>query len=127
MRKRAIKISLHIQYGIWRRQMKLCQEKLARNRCAPWTPGLPLMLLEGLMSRRLIHKLWEELEFENSVSRRPVSSQPRFITLAEDRFLALSIRRRKTTTVVLNAYNHEYAHARYLCELDETYFDYSVT
>ncbi|GFY31401.1 hypothetical protein TNCV_4989601 [Trichonephila clavipes] len=36
---------------------------------------------------------------EDSVSRRPVPGRPRATTLSEDRFLALSARRRRTTTV----------------------------
>ncbi|GBM88426.1 hypothetical protein AVEN_93701-1 [Araneus ventricosus] len=48
MRKRAIKSVLHIQNSIWRRQMKLRQEKLVRSRPAPSTPGLPTIIGNSL-------------------------------------------------------------------------------
>ncbi|GFW86860.1 transposable element Tcb2 transposase [Trichonephila clavipes] len=44
-------------------------------------------------------RLWDQYQSEDSVSRRPVPSRPRATTPAEDRFLALSARRRRTTTV----------------------------
>ncbi|GFW58448.1 transposable element Tcb2 transposase [Trichonephila clavipes] len=42
---------------------------------------------------------WHQYQSEDSVSRRPVQGRPRATTPAEDRFLALSARRRRTTTV----------------------------
>ncbi|GFY36452.1 transposable element Tcb2 transposase [Trichonephila clavipes] len=44
-------------------------------------------------------RLWDQYQSEDSVSRRPVPGRPRATTPAEDCFLALSARRRRTTTV----------------------------
>ncbi|GFW72885.1 transposable element Tcb2 transposase [Trichonephila clavipes] len=44
-------------------------------------------------------RLWDQYQSEDSVSRRPVPGRSRATTPAEDRFLALSARRRRTTTV----------------------------
>ncbi|GFT94485.1 HTH_Tnp_Tc3_2 domain-containing protein [Trichonephila clavipes] len=46
------------------------------------------------------------------VSRRPVPGRPRATTPAEDRFLALSARRRRTTTVPQLVANHFQASGR---------------
>ncbi|GFV34048.1 uncharacterized protein TNCV_309541 [Trichonephila clavipes] len=51
------------------------------------------------VSRSVVQRLWEQYQSEDSVSRRPVPGRPRATTPAEDRFLALSSRRRRTTTV----------------------------
>ncbi|GFV04556.1 HTH_Tnp_Tc3_2 domain-containing protein [Trichonephila clavipes] len=59
------------------------------------------MLLERLnVSRSVVQRLWDQYQSEDSVSRRPVPGRPRATTPAEDRFLALSARRRRTTTFV---------------------------
>ncbi|GBM62087.1 hypothetical protein AVEN_182252-1 [Araneus ventricosus] len=47
--------------------------------------------------RSVVQRLWDQSE--DSVSRRHVSGLPRVTTPAEDRFLALSARRRRSTTV----------------------------
>ncbi|GFS85209.1 transposable element Tcb2 transposase [Trichonephila clavipes] len=51
------------------------------------------------VSRSVVQRLWDQYQSEDSVSRRPVPGRPRTTTPAEDRFLALSARRRRTTTV----------------------------
>ncbi|GFU87168.1 HTH_Tnp_Tc3_2 domain-containing protein [Trichonephila clavipes] len=51
------------------------------------------------VSRSFVQRLWDQYQSEDSVSRRPVPGRPRATTPAEDRFLALSARRRRTTTV----------------------------
>ncbi|GFU14258.1 paired domain-containing protein [Trichonephila clavipes] len=51
------------------------------------------------VSRSVVQRLWDQYQSEDSVSRRPVPGRPRATTPAEDRFLALSSRRRRTTTV----------------------------
>ncbi|GFW94117.1 paired domain-containing protein [Trichonephila clavipes] len=51
------------------------------------------------VSRSVVQRLWDQYQSEDSVSRRPVPGRPRATTPAEDRFLALSARRRRTTTV----------------------------
>ncbi|GFX95882.1 transposable element Tcb2 transposase [Trichonephila clavipes] len=51
------------------------------------------------VSRSVVQRLWDQYQFEDSVSRRPVPGRPRATTPAEDRFLALSARRRRTITV----------------------------
>ncbi|GFU49967.1 uncharacterized protein TNCV_2362581 [Trichonephila clavipes] len=51
------------------------------------------------VSRSVVQRLWDQYQSEDSVSRRPVLGRPRATTPAEDRFLALSARRRRTTTV----------------------------
>ncbi|GFX77158.1 transposable element Tcb2 transposase [Trichonephila clavipes] len=50
-----------------------------------------------------IARLWDQYQSEDSVSRRPVPGRPRATTPAEDRFLALSARRRTTTVPQLVA------------------------
>ncbi|GBL95543.1 hypothetical protein AVEN_54142-1 [Araneus ventricosus] len=50
-------------------------------------------------SRSVVQRLWDQYRSEDSVSRRHVSGRPRVATPAEDRFLALSARRRRSTTV----------------------------
>ncbi|GFU98399.1 uncharacterized protein TNCV_679971 [Trichonephila clavipes] len=45
----------------------------------------------------VVQRLWDQYQSEDSVSRRPVPGRPRATTPAEDRFLALSARRRRTT------------------------------
>ncbi|GFW98036.1 transposable element Tcb2 transposase [Trichonephila clavipes] len=51
------------------------------------------------VSRSVVQRLWDQYQSEDSVSRKPVPGRPRATTPAEDRFLALSARRRRTTTV----------------------------
>ncbi|GFX97865.1 HTH_Tnp_Tc3_2 domain-containing protein [Trichonephila clavipes] len=51
------------------------------------------------VSRSVVQRLWDQYQSEDSVFRRHVPGQPRATTPAEDRFLALSARRRRTTTV----------------------------
>ncbi|GFX99622.1 transposable element Tc3 transposase [Trichonephila clavipes] len=51
------------------------------------------------VSRSVVQRLWDQYQSEDSVSRRPVPGRLRATTPAEDRFLALSARRRRTTTV----------------------------
>ncbi|GFU62772.1 HTH_Tnp_Tc3_2 domain-containing protein [Trichonephila clavipes] len=51
------------------------------------------------VSCSVVQRLWNQYQSEDSVSRRPVPGRPRATTPAEDRFLALSARRRRTTTV----------------------------
>ncbi|GFV31518.1 uncharacterized protein TNCV_3998291 [Trichonephila clavipes] len=51
------------------------------------------------VSRSVVQRLWDQYQSEDSVSIRPVPGRPRATTPAEDRFLALSARRRRTTTV----------------------------
>ncbi|GFV98953.1 transposable element Tcb2 transposase [Trichonephila clavipes] len=46
------------------------------------------------VSRSVVQRLWDQYQSEDSVSRRPVPGRPRATTPAEDRFLALSARRR---------------------------------
>ncbi|GFV93395.1 transposable element Tcb2 transposase [Trichonephila clavipes] len=57
-------------------------------------------------------RLWDQYQSEDSVSRRPVSGRPRATTPAEDRFLALSARRRRTTTVPQLVADHFQASGR---------------
>ncbi|GBN39223.1 hypothetical protein AVEN_1272-1 [Araneus ventricosus] len=49
------------------------------------------------VSRSMVQRLWDQYQSVDFVSRRHVSSQPRVTTPAEDRFLALSARRRRST------------------------------
>ncbi|GFW76059.1 HTH_Tnp_Tc3_2 domain-containing protein [Trichonephila clavipes] len=51
------------------------------------------------VSRSVVQRLWDQYQSDDSVSRRPVPGRPRATIPAEDRFLALSARRRRTTTV----------------------------
>ncbi|GFV97137.1 HTH_Tnp_Tc3_2 domain-containing protein [Trichonephila clavipes] len=64
------------------------------------------------VSRSVVQRLWDQYQSEDSVSRRPVPGRPRATTLAEDRFLALSARRRRTTTVRSSLQNHFQASGR---------------
>ncbi|GFV56034.1 paired domain-containing protein [Trichonephila clavipes] len=43
----------------------------------------------------VLFKLWDQYQSDDSVSRRPVPGRPRATTPAEDRFLALSARRKE--------------------------------
>ncbi|GFW06591.1 HTH_Tnp_Tc3_2 domain-containing protein [Trichonephila clavipes] len=54
----------------------------------------------------------DQYQSEDSVSRRPVPGRPRATTPAEDRFLALSARRRRTTTVQQLVADHFQASGR---------------
>ncbi|GBM14122.1 Transposable element Tcb2 transposase [Araneus ventricosus] len=51
------------------------------------------------VSRSVVQRLWDQYQSEDSVSIRPVSGRPRVTTPAENRFLALSARRRRSTIV----------------------------
>ena len=51
------------------------------------------------VSRSVVQRLWDQFQSDNSVSRRPVPGRPRVTTPAQDRFLSLSARRRRNTTV----------------------------
>ncbi|GBM73989.1 hypothetical protein AVEN_121797-1 [Araneus ventricosus] len=51
------------------------------------------------VSRSVVQRLWDQYQSEDSVSRRHISGQPRVTTPAEDRFLVLSARRGRSTTV----------------------------
>ncbi|GFY28929.1 transposable element Tcb2 transposase [Trichonephila clavipes] len=64
------------------------------------------------VSRSVVQRLWDQYQSEDSVSRRPVPGRPRATTLAEDRFLALSARRRRTTTVPQLVADHFQASGR---------------
>ncbi|GFT40416.1 transposable element Tc3 transposase [Trichonephila clavipes] len=64
------------------------------------------------VSRSVVQRLWDLYQSEDSVSRRPVPGRPRATTPAEDRFLALSARRRRTTTVPQLVADHFQASGR---------------
>ncbi|GFT28159.1 uncharacterized protein K02A2.6 [Trichonephila clavipes] len=64
------------------------------------------------VSRSVVQRLWDQYQSEDSVSRRPVPGRPRATTPAEDRFLALSARRRRTTTVLQLVADHFQASGR---------------
>ncbi|GFY32031.1 HTH_Tnp_Tc3_2 domain-containing protein [Trichonephila clavipes] len=51
------------------------------------------------VSRSVVQRLWDQYQSQDFVSGRPVPGRPRATTPAEDRFLALAARRRRTTTV----------------------------
>ncbi|GFV52158.1 transposable element Tcb2 transposase [Trichonephila clavipes] len=65
-----------------------------------------------IVSRSVVQRLWDQYQSEDSVSRRPVQGRPRATTPAEDRFLALSARRRRTTTVPQLVADHFQASGR---------------
>ncbi|GFY17637.1 HTH_Tnp_Tc3_2 domain-containing protein [Trichonephila clavipes] len=64
------------------------------------------------VSRSVVQRLRDQYQSEDSVSRRPVPGRPRATTPAEDRFLALSTRRRRTTTVPQLVADHFQASGR---------------
>ncbi|GFX38691.1 transposable element Tcb2 transposase [Trichonephila clavipes] len=64
------------------------------------------------VSRSVVQRLWDQYQSEDSVSRRPVPGRPQATTPAEDRFLALSARRRRTTTVPQLVADHFQASGR---------------
>ncbi|GFT78243.1 HTH_Tnp_Tc3_2 domain-containing protein [Trichonephila clavipes] len=64
------------------------------------------------VSRSVVQRLWDQYQSEDSVSRRPVPGRPRATTPAEDRFLALSARRRRTTAVPQLVADHFQASGR---------------
>ncbi|GFW84560.1 transposable element Tcb2 transposase [Trichonephila clavipes] len=64
------------------------------------------------VSRSVVQRLWDQYQSEDSVSRRPVPGRPRATTPAKDRFLALSARRRRTTTVPQLVADHFQASGR---------------
>ncbi|GFX22453.1 HTH_Tnp_Tc3_2 domain-containing protein [Trichonephila clavipes] len=59
-----------------------------------------------------VNSVTDQYQSEDSVSRRPVPGRPRATTPAEDRFLALSARRRRTTTVPQLVADHFQASGR---------------
>ncbi|GFU67227.1 transposable element Tcb2 transposase [Trichonephila clavipes] len=64
------------------------------------------------VSRSVVQRLWDQYQSEDSVSRRPVPGRTRATTPAEDRFLALSARSRRTTTVPRLVADHFQASGR---------------
>ncbi|GFW56618.1 transposable element Tc3 transposase [Trichonephila clavipes] len=64
------------------------------------------------VSRSVVQRLWDQYQSKDSVSRRPVPGRPRATTPAKDRFLALSARRRRTTTVLQLVADHFQASGR---------------
>ncbi|GFY14387.1 HTH_Tnp_Tc3_2 domain-containing protein [Trichonephila clavipes] len=64
------------------------------------------------VSRSVVQRLWDQYQSEDSVSRRPVPGRPRATTPEEDCFLALSARRRRTTTVPQLVADHFQASGR---------------
>ncbi|GFV07978.1 transposable element Tcb2 transposase [Trichonephila clavipes] len=64
------------------------------------------------VSLSVVQRLWDQYQSEDSVSRRPVPGRPRATTPAEDRFLALSARRKRTTTVPQLVADHFQASGR---------------
>ncbi|GFW89722.1 HTH_Tnp_Tc3_2 domain-containing protein [Trichonephila clavipes] len=64
------------------------------------------------VSRSVVQRLWDQYQSEDFVSRRPVPGRPRATTPAEDRFLALSAQRRRTTTVPQLVADHFQASGR---------------
>ncbi|GFY15300.1 HTH_Tnp_Tc3_2 domain-containing protein [Trichonephila clavipes] len=64
------------------------------------------------VSRSVVQRLWDQYQSEDSVPRRPVPGRSRATTPAEDRFLALSARRRRTTTVPQLVADHFQASGR---------------
>ncbi|GFY26853.1 HTH_Tnp_Tc3_2 domain-containing protein [Trichonephila clavipes] len=59
--------------------------------------------------RRVVYRLWNQYQTEASVSRRHVAGQPRAITPAGVRFIALSARRRRRTSVPQLVADHSVA------------------
>ncbi|GBL79672.1 hypothetical protein AVEN_18214-1 [Araneus ventricosus] len=51
------------------------------------------------VSRSVVQRLWDHYQSEYSVSRRHVSGRPRVTRPSKDRFLALSARSRRRTTL----------------------------
>ncbi|GFW56835.1 HTH_Tnp_Tc3_2 domain-containing protein [Trichonephila clavipes] len=88
------------------RAKKMSQRRRLPNSFRWWAIGwMEMGLSQADVARRLnvsrsvFQRLWDQYQSEDSVSRRPVPGRPRATTPAEDRFLALSARRRRTTTV----------------------------
>ncbi|GBM14763.1 hypothetical protein AVEN_72029-1 [Araneus ventricosus] len=99
------------------------EESAASVGTRPWTPegrsltlSIAFMLYLGIMERPsrlgVVQRLWDQYQSEDSVSRRHVSGRPRVTTPAEDRFLALSARRRRNTTVPQLVADHFVASGR---------------
>ncbi|GBM09151.1 hypothetical protein AVEN_226675-1 [Araneus ventricosus] len=63
-------------------------------------------------SRSVVQRLWDQYQSEDYVSRRHVSGRPRVTTPAEDRCLALSAQRRRSTTVPQLVADHFVASGR---------------
>ncbi|GBM31663.1 hypothetical protein AVEN_101282-1 [Araneus ventricosus] len=64
------------------------------------------------VSRSVVQRLWDQYQSEDSVSRRHISDRARVTTPAEDRFLALSAQRRRSTTVPQLVADHFVASGR---------------
>ncbi|GBL74568.1 hypothetical protein AVEN_235482-1 [Araneus ventricosus] len=62
--------------------------------------------------RSMVQRPWDQYQSEDSASRRHVSGPPRVTTPAEDRFLALSARRRRSITVPQLVADHFVASGR---------------
>ncbi|GBN51828.1 hypothetical protein AVEN_23549-1 [Araneus ventricosus] len=62
------------------------------------------------VSRSVVQRLWDQYQSEDSVSRRHVSCRPRVTTPAEDRFLALSARRRRSIWAGISLGSHTDLH-----------------
>ena len=59
-----------------------------------------------IVSHSVVQQLWNHFQTTDSVSRRLVPSRPRVTTPAEDRYLALLARRRRTTAVLQLVADH---------------------
>ena len=64
------------------------------------------------VSRSVVQRLWNQIQTTDSMSKRPVSGRPRITTPAENRFLALSARRRRTIAVPQLVADHFVASGR---------------
>ncbi|GFX65670.1 USP6 N-terminal-like protein [Trichonephila clavipes] len=81
-----------------------------------WMDGMGLSQADAArclnVSRSVVQRLWDQYQSEDSVSRRPVPDRRRATTHAEDRFLALLARKRRTTTVPQLVADHFQASGR---------------
>ena len=64
------------------------------------------------VSCSLVQRLWKQFQTTDSVSRRPVPGRPRVTTPAENRYLPLLARRRRTTDVPQLVADHFVASGR---------------
>ncbi|GBN79480.1 Glutamate receptor ionotropic, kainate 2 [Araneus ventricosus] len=64
------------------------------------------------VSRSVVQRFWDQYQSEDSASRRHVSGRPRVTTPADDHFLTLSARRRRSTTVPQLVVDHFVASGR---------------
>ncbi|GFV66749.1 transposable element Tcb2 transposase [Trichonephila clavipes] len=77
--------------------------------------------------RSVVQRLWDQYQSEDSVSRRPVPGRQRATTPAEDRFLALSARRRRNTTVPQLVADHLQSSGRKISATTRTRYHQSNT